>query len=120
LRQERIVTEGDTVGLVFPNFCMTLPIPVHELLQKVDIASADYLFAVSTRGGTSSDAFEFINEALAKQGRRLDAQLDVTMPWNHPLGPENLPGLATPERTACLEAQMHAKLDTLCNNVRAR
>jgi hypothetical protein len=34
LRQETIETGADTVGLVFPNFCLTVPIPVHDFLEK--------------------------------------------------------------------------------------
>ena len=119
LREERVVTTADTIGLVFPNFCMTVPIPVHDFLSRVDLASADYLFAVSTRGGTTSVAFRIINEALGKQDLRLDAQLDITMPWNHPMG-EDLPATATPERIAQLEAEMQVKLDRFCERVRAR
>jgi hypothetical protein len=48
LRDERVVTTAYTVGFVFPDFCRTVPIPVHDCLPKVDVASAEYLLAVST------------------------------------------------------------------------
>ncbi len=119
LREPLPKTTADTVGFVFPNFCLTAPIPLHDFLEKVDVASARYLFALCTRGGTPSDAFDYINVLLKRQGRRLDAQLNITMPWNHPLGKENLPALATEERKAFLEAEMQRKLDAFSQYILA-
>ncbi|MBN2389793.1 MAG: EFR1 family ferrodoxin [Anaerolineae bacterium] len=120
LHEDTLNTTADTVGFVFPNFCLTLPIPLHNFLERVDVASARYLFALCTRGGTPSDAFDYINELLKRQGRRLDAQINITMPWNHPLGKENLPALATEERVAFLEAGMQRKLDTFSQSILAQ
>lgn len=117
LRQETIETRADTVGLVFPNFCLTVPIPVHDFLEKANVGSAKYMFAVCTRGGTPSEAFDTINAQLRKQDKELNAQMNVTMPWNHPLGEENLPALATSERIEELEADMQRKLDTLSAHI---
>jgi ferredoxin len=119
LRHSAIRTSADMIGLTFPNFCLTIPIPVHDFLEKANFASARYLFALCTRGGTPSDAFDYINALLKRQGRRLDAQINVTMPWNHPLGKENLPALATEERIAFLEAEMQRKLDTFSQHILA-
>lgn len=112
-------TYADTVGLVFPNFCLTIPIPVHDFLEKVDLSSAQYMFAVCTRGGSPSQAFDYINELLKAQGKRLNAQVNITMPWNHPLGKENLPGTLNAERFRQLEADMQHKLDQLSRHVLA-
>ncbi|MFN2217918.1 MAG: EFR1 family ferrodoxin [Anaerolineae bacterium] len=84
------------------------------------MASARYVFAVCTRGGTPSEAFDYIDEILARQGKRLSARLDITMPWNHPLGQENLPSTATTERIAHLQAEMQRKLDVFAELVLAR
>ena len=111
LHNDTIRMSADTIGFVFPNFCLTIPIPVHDFLEKVDMTSAQYIFAVCTRGGTPSEAFDYINELLKKEGKRLDAQLNITMPWNHPLGEENLPDTVTRERIEHLEAEMQNKLD---------
>ncbi len=120
LGQDTIKTNADTVGLIFPNFYMTIPIPLHDFLEKADLTSAQYSFALCTRGGTPSDAFDYINEVLQKQGQRLDAAWNITMPWNHPLGEENLPALATEERIARLEAKMRDKVVTLSQHILAR
>jgi ferredoxin len=116
LRNETIKTSADTVGFVFPNFCLTVPIPVHDFLEKANLSSARYIFAVCTRGGSQSEAFEYMNELLQKQNKRLDAQLDINMPWNNPIT-DNLPGLNSEEKTRHLEAVMRSKLDVFCKAV---
>jgi ferredoxin len=111
---------ADAVGLVFPNFCLSIPIPVHDFLRRADLSAARYIFAICTRGGSQSEAFEYIDRLLKKQGRTLDARIDINMPWNHPMGKENLPGLNTEERLARLEAAMQDQLDAFGQRVAAR
>jgi ferredoxin len=120
LNQDTIQTSAETVGFVFPNFCLTVPIPVHDFLKKVDVTSARYIFALCTRGGTPSEAFDYINEILKEQEKALNAQLNVTMPWNHPVGKENLPATATRERIEQLDSEMQDKLDVFSRKVIAR
>lgn len=120
LRLGDIKTKADAVGFVFPNFCLTAPIPVHEFLQRTDLSSAQYLFAICTRGGSPSTAFEDIGRILEKKGKKLNAAVHINMPFNLPLGKENLPGTATPERIAQLDADMRGKLDTFAGCIAAR
>jgi ferredoxin len=121
LDQDTIQTSAEAVGLIFPNFCLTIPIPVHDFLEKVDVTSARYTFALCTRGGTSSEeAFDYADTLLSRQGKRLDARLSITMPWNHPVGKENLPATATRERIEQLESEMQSKLDVFSKKVIAR
>jgi ferredoxin len=89
-------------------------------LHKVDLSSAQYTFAVCTRGGSPSEAFDHINDMLSAQGKRLDAQLNVTMPWNHPLGKEDLTATADSERIQRLESEMQRKLDDFSERILAR
>jgi ferredoxin len=120
LRGGAIKTSAATIGFVFPNFCLTIPIPVYEFLNKADLASADYIFAICTRGGSQTEAFEFMDEILKAQGKVLNARLDINMPWNHCFGKENLPGMNSAERVAQLEAQMQSLLDGFCRSITAR
>lgn len=120
LRRDAIKTSANTIGFVFPNFCLTIPIPVHEFLQKADLASAEYIFAVCTRGGSQTEAFEYMDEILELQGKTLNARLDINMPWNHCFGKENLPGINNAERIVHLEAQMQSQLDDFCRCILAR
>lgn len=120
LHDDTIRTSAHTIGFVFPNFCLTVPIPVHDFLARADLASAEYIFALCTRGGTQTEAFAYMNELLRKQGKKLNAQLDLNMPWNHPIGKADLIGLNSEERTSLLESAMRSKLDVFSASVAAR
>ena len=120
LSRGAIRTSADTVGFVFPNFCLTIPIPIYEFLHKADLASAGYIFAICTRGGSQTEAFEYMDEILEVHGKALNARLDINMPWNHCFGKENLPGTNSAERIAHLETQMQSRLDDFCRSIIAR
>ncbi|MBI9051142.1 MAG: EFR1 family ferrodoxin, partial [Anaerolineaceae bacterium] len=111
LQQEEIIVQAEMAGLIFPNFCLTIPVPVHFFLKKADLKAVEYLFAICTRGGTQSDAFNYINEIVKPQGKRLNAQLNITMPWNHPLGKENVIERNEPEKVIALDEKMREKVD---------
>jgi ferredoxin len=118
LHQDIIKTGADTIGFVFPNFCLTIPIPLHDFLEKADLTSAQYVFALCTRGGSHSEAFEYMNEILKKQDKHLNAQLNVNMPWNHMIGKENLPATTNSEEMISqLESVMQSKLDGFARSI---
>ena len=119
LERDVIHSESRIIGFVFPNFCLTIPIPMYEFLLKLDLSQADYLFAVCTRGGSPSQAFAYINRLIKPQGKQLQAAMLLTMPWNHPVGKENLPGKNTQIRIGELEAILQEKLPAFCRAVAA-
>jgi len=53
LNQDTIKTQAEKVGIIFPLQGPTYPIAVKMFLEKIDLESADYIFAIATRGGTS-------------------------------------------------------------------
>lgn len=73
LRNDIIETHGETVGFVFPLHGMTVPIPVKKFVEKVNLKSSQYNFAIVTRGGTKCFAFNKIDKILKKKGRCLDS-----------------------------------------------
>lgn len=60
LKSAELKTSADQVGLVFPCHGLTFPIPVKRFLKKVDATSANYFFAIATRGGTIFRGFSGI------------------------------------------------------------
>jgi flavodoxin len=84
LDKDVIKTNAETVGFVFPTHGMISPIPVRKFLKKVDLGSAEYLFAIATRGGTKFLGFPKIEKLLGKQGKRLDARFVLNMTNNDP------------------------------------
>jgi len=111
LHQDTIVSAGETVGLVFPLHGMTVPVPVRLFLRKVDLRSARYVFAVVTRAGTVSRAFEYVGKRLRKQDRRLDAGFVINMPHNDPKLVDFR--VATKEEMTVLESTAQAQLDSI-------
>jgi flavodoxin len=60
LKDDVIKTNAETVGFVFPTHGMVSPIPVRNFLKKADLSSAEYLFAIATRGGTKFLGFPIL------------------------------------------------------------
>ncbi|PKM89045.1 MAG: ferredoxin [Firmicutes bacterium HGW-Firmicutes-12] len=94
LQRTDIKTKADTVGFVFPIYLTTMPIPVRSLLEKLDVSSAKYIFAVATRKGTFYIADIHIERILNKKRKTLDAFFILDMANNSPCGlvPKNFPG----------------------------
>jgi ferredoxin len=119
LQQDAVETGAETVGFVFPVHLMAIPAVVQKFLEKLDVRSARYIFAVLTQGGTPVLADVYLDDILAAKGSTLDAFFTIRMPWNSPVGlmPVYIPGMITypprQERVAELESKMQVALDTI-------
>ena len=72
VKEESVTTRGETVGFVFPHYASTLPKVVHSFVRKLDLGSAQYLFAIATRGATKTMAFDEIDWTIG------DYKLEIT------------------------------------------
>jgi len=108
LRDDRVQTTAETVGLVFPIHNLTVPIPVTRFLQRVDMSSARYCFAVATRL-CSDKVFQHIDKMLERQGKSLDAFFSVEMPCTY------IPLFTLPSQDtiARMEAELQKRLDDI-------
>lgn len=106
LRDHRIETTAETVGLVFPIHNLTTPISMVRFLQQVDMRSAMYVFAVATRL-CSDKVFLNIDKILEKQGKSLDAYFSVEMPCTY------IPLFTLPSQDAIakMETELQKRLD---------
>lgn len=86
LKKDKIKTNAEVVGIIFPLYLTTLPIPIAKFMKKIDINSAQYAFSVITRVGTFSVANVYIEKILKKSGKVLDASFMVNMANNTPAG----------------------------------
>lgn len=84
LSHDVIETNGETVGFVFPSHGMTIPIPVKKFLDRADLKSSKYIFAIATRGGTEFRGFDKMEILLNNKGKSLDAYFLFNMPNNDP------------------------------------
>lgn len=106
LKDDKIEATAETVGLVFPIHNLTTPILVKRFLQRVDMRSARYIFAVATRL-CSDKVFLNIDKILGKQGKSLDAYFSVEMPCTY-IPIFTLPSQGT---IAKMEAELQKRLD---------
>jgi ferredoxin len=72
------------IGFVFPTHGQTVPIPVKKFLKKLDVTESEYLFLVTTRGGSRFFGFEKFNKILKKKKRKLNAGFIINMYNNDP------------------------------------
>jgi NAD-dependent dihydropyrimidine dehydrogenase PreA subunit len=108
-----VTAQGETVGFVFPHYASTLPKLVHTFIENLDLGAARYLFAIATRGGTKTMAFDEIDEILKQEGRRLDSHFVFTMPSGSEPLVKGYASQITEERIHRLESDMLARLDSI-------
>lgn len=81
LNRDIVKTSEETVGFVFPVHLMMAPKAVRTFIEKLDL-QADYIFAVATRGGSRTRAFEDLEKILKKHGKNLDSCFILNMANN--------------------------------------
>jgi len=106
-----IKTNADTVGFIFPIQLAMAPAPVIEFVKKMDLKSAEYIFAVATRAGSQHRAFIDLENILKKKGKTLDSFFSLNMPSNDPKFEGWKP--ATREEIRKLESDIQNKLDSI-------
>lgn len=111
INKDVVETNGETVGFVFPIHFMTVPIFVRDIVKKLDLKSAKYIFAIATRYGTPCDTtFTKLEKVLNKKGKSLDSYLILNMASNDPKFENWRP--ATDDEIATLEADVQTRLDS--------
>jgi ferredoxin len=111
LSKDEIISDAETVGFVFPNHGMTIPIPVKYFLRKLRLNCAKYTFGVLTRGGTKCFAFDKIGKILKEKGYDLQSFFSLNMATNDPkLKNYEIP---TKEKIAEIESKILKQLDTI-------
>lgn len=111
--EESVTTSGETVGFVFPHYASSLPKVVHAFIEKLDLESARYLFAIATRGRTKTMTFVEIDKILSTKGKRLDSSFVFTMPSGSEPLVQSYASKITEERIHRLESEMLARLDPI-------
>jgi ferredoxin len=108
-----VKAKGATVGFVFPHYASSLPKVVHAFVERLDVGSAGYLFAIATRGGTKTWSFVEIDKILGERDRRLDSFFAITMAGGNEALVRSYADRITEARIARLEAEMLARLDSI-------
>jgi ferredoxin len=118
LRQGVILTDAETIGIVFPVHAMTIPTAIKQFLRMIDLRQVEYVFAVATRLGLVFEDFGAIDRRLRKKRRRLDAHFLLNMGSND----VKVEGYRCPtgEKIAAYEADVLKRLDMISGVVGRR
>ena len=103
LGQSAFQTQGKAVGFVFPCHALTVPLAVKRFMKRVDMQSAEYVFAIATRYGTVFRGFEMMEKLLRKKGKKLDARFILNMCHNE--APRSEKGYKVPSRRDILKVE---------------
>lgn len=83
--KERITTDADIIGIVFPIYYLgtvNIPLVVQRFVMKLDEISTKYIFAVCTYGGGAGSTLKMLDEMIRESGGRLASGFGVQMPQN--------------------------------------
>jgi len=111
LKKEVVETSAKTVGFLFPIHLAMSPGPVRKFLEKMDLKSAEYIFAIATRHGTQHRAFVDVENILKRKGKVLDSFFSLNMASNDPKFDDWHE--ATEEEIADLEVEVQNNLDLI-------
>lgn len=118
LDKEVLEAKAAIVGFVFPIHGMTVPVPVKKIIKILDLSSAQYLFAIATRGGTTHNAFAAIDKILKKKNKRLASCFSINM-FNSDPKFETY-GLPTAEKIKEVKLNVQDRLDVIQRIVQNR
>jgi ferredoxin len=114
INEERIRTEADVVGIVFPVYYATndcgIPRIIRRFVSKLESFNAKYIFAVCTSGSMPGTTLENLSKLIASEGGTLAAGFIIKM------NNENL----SKEKQDKMLIEQKEKLDAVCKHVLAR
>ena len=120
LNEEVIETKGEKVGFVFPVYLSSTPDPVRRFLKKIDLKSAQYIFAVTTSSGYPGKVNIYLEKLLKKKGKSIDSYFTLKMMGNSPKGVmpsfmivQDWASRITGEAISALEGEVQNKLDII-------
>jgi len=120
LNEEAIELKADMIGLVFPIYLSSTPIPVREFIKKIHFKPGQYLFAVTTNCGYPGKVEYYLEKLLAKRGKELDFYYTLKMVSNNPKGlqpsfmiAQNWASTITEKNISALEENVQKELDII-------
>ncbi len=114
-----IKTEGEVVGFVFPVHFMTAPKVVFSILEKIDMATANYIFVIATRCGTPCGVmYRQFEKLLQRKGKCLASYITVNMANNDPKFKNWKP--CSREKLNEIDAALQKKLDIFMDVIQNR
>ncbi|MBN1799719.1 MAG: EFR1 family ferrodoxin [Spirochaetales bacterium] len=82
MNRERITTDADIIGFVFPLYDFKPPLTIMDVVPKFKKIDTKYIFAVCTYGLAPSHSLKHLNKIIQSCGGCLSAGFAVRMPHN--------------------------------------
>ena len=124
LNKEEIETKGESIGFVFPVYLTSTPDPVRRFLKKIDLKSAQYIFAVTTNCGYPGKVGMYLEKLFKKRGKNIDFYFTLKMVGNSPKGvmpsfmiKQDWASRITKDKISALEFEVQNELDTICKTI---
>jgi ferredoxin/NAD(P)H-dependent FMN reductase len=80
---ERITTDADVMGVIFPVYHKSIPLILKRFVEKMERLDKKYIFGVCTYGDTPGLATRHLGELVQSRGGQLAAGFGVHMPYNY-------------------------------------
>ncbi len=125
INQNSINATSEKVGFVFPVNSWGLPKIVYDFIEKIDLSSTKYLFAVTTMGGFSNQyVAPLLTKLLKPKNKELDAAYNLRIFSNNIWGSERINPVPTKEKGDKRRKKAELKLvkiaDIIRNNRRGK
>lgn len=120
LHKDVIQTNGKTIGIIFPCHALTIPIAVKRFIRKIDVHSAEYIFAIVTRYGTVFRGFNIIEKLLKKKNKHLNSQFILNMCHNE--APRSEKNYIVPSKSDILQIEITVlqKINQISNVIKTQ
>lgn len=82
INKEKITTEADTLGFIFPIYDFKAPQIINDLVKKIEDLQSKYLFAVCTFGVMPLDTMKKLGKEIRSAGGSLSGGFAIKMPHN--------------------------------------
>lgn len=83
MKEKKVVSKADTVGIIFPCYFEDVPIIVKNFLKKLVVTSPDsYIFALVNANGVPGKSLYTVKQIMKKKKRPLKGTFSMDMPGN--------------------------------------
>ncbi len=104
---------AERIGLIFPVYSFGPPALVGRFIEKLNVSSGAYIFAVTTYAANKGGTLSILQRLLQKRGLELAAGWGVKMPENYP----PLGGAPAPEKQQTIHAAAAEKIEQIATEL---
>lgn len=119
INQDSIIATSEKVGFVFPVYSWALPKIVYDFVEKIDLSTTKYIFAVTTMGGFSGQyVTPQLNKLLKPKNKELDASYNLRIFSNNIWGSKRINPVPTKEKGEKRIKNAELKLEKIAEIIR--